>query len=79
MPLLLQSFTRHLLALCTFFPFHPGNFLAVSLPLTCVWGGQMAAFKALQNADLVVSDRLVSAEILELVKGELKVARKLPG
>jgi len=39
----------------------------------------MAAFKALQNADLVVSDRLVSAEILELVKGELKVARKLPG
>mmetsp|Transcript_19461 Transcript_19461/g.39447 ORF Transcript_19461/g.39447 Transcript_19461/m.39447 type:complete len:402 (-) Transcript_19461:76-1281(-) len=39
----------------------------------------VAALKSLQSADLVVSDRLVSAEILALVKGELKVARKLPG
>jgi len=39
----------------------------------------VAALKALKTADLVVADRLVSAEILELVEGELKVARKLPG
>ena len=39
----------------------------------------MAAHKALASADVVVADRLVSQEILELVKGELKVARKLPG
>jgi len=37
------------------------------------------AHKALESADLVVSDRLVSKEILDLVKGELLVARKLPG
>lgn len=40
----------------------------------------MAAYKALVSADVVVADRLVSQEILELVQnGELKVARKLPG
>ncbi len=39
---------------------------------------QVAALRALKTADLVVADRLVSAEILELVEGELKVARKLP-
>jgi len=40
----------------------------------------IAAYKALQAADVVVADRLVSQEILELVQhGELKVARKLPG
>jgi len=40
----------------------------------------VAAHKALLSADVVVADRLVSQEILELVQhGELKVARKLPG
>jgi uroporphyrin-III C-methyltransferase len=39
----------------------------------------MAALKELQKADLVVSDRLVSAEILSLVKCELRVAHKSPG
>jgi uroporphyrin-III C-methyltransferase len=39
----------------------------------------VAAYKALQAADVVVADRLVSQEILELVQGDLKVARKLPG
>ena len=39
----------------------------------------MAAHKALAAADVVVADRLVSQEILELVQGDLKVARKLPG
>jgi siroheme synthase len=38
----------------------------------------VAAYKALQAADVVVADRLVSQEILELVQGDLKVARKLP-
>ena len=38
------------------------------------------ALRELQNPDtLVVSDRLVSQEILDVVKGEIKVARKLPG
>jgi len=36
--------------------------------------------RALQQEDcLVIADRLVSDEILELVRGELRVARKLPG
>mmetsp|Transcript_67417 Transcript_67417/g.109313 ORF Transcript_67417/g.109313 Transcript_67417/m.109313 type:complete len:255 (-) Transcript_67417:403-1167(-) len=39
----------------------------------------MAAHKAILAADVVVADRLVSQEILELVPGQLKVARKLPG
>jgi len=40
----------------------------------------VAAHKALVSADVVVADRLVSQEVLELVQnGELKVARKLPG
>jgi uroporphyrin-III C-methyltransferase len=40
----------------------------------------LAAFKLLsdQNA-LVISDRLVSKEILDLIQGECKIARKLPG
>ncbi len=40
----------------------------------------VAAYKLLSDPNLlVVSDRLVSPEILDLVKGEIKVARKLPG
>ena len=39
----------------------------------------VAALKALKAADVVVADRLVSQEVLELVEGDLKVARKLPG
>lgn len=37
------------------------------------------AVKLLQSASLVVSDRLVSKEILSLIKCELKVANKRPG
>lgn len=38
------------------------------------------AFKLLQDPDaLVICDRLVSPEIVDLVKGEVKIARKLPG
>ena len=38
------------------------------------------AFKLLQDPDaLIISDRLVSQEILDLVKGEIKIARKMPG
>lgn len=40
----------------------------------------MAAHKILTDPSiLVISDRLVSPEILELIQGEIKVARKLPG
>lgn len=40
----------------------------------------MAAYKILSEPNvLVVSDRLVSKEILDLIQGECKVARKLPG
>jgi uroporphyrin-III C-methyltransferase len=40
----------------------------------------MAAHKILADpAVLVISDRLVSKEILDLIKGDCKVARKLPG
>lgn len=40
----------------------------------------IAAHKILTDPSiLVVSDRLVSPEILELIQGEIKVARKLPG
>jgi len=40
----------------------------------------IAAYKILSDPDaLIVSDRLVSAEILELIQGECKVARKMPG
>ena len=39
----------------------------------------VAAVKAIQAADLVVADRLVSQEILSTVKCELKVAQKHPG
>jgi hypothetical protein len=40
----------------------------------------VAAHKILTDPSiLVISDRLVSPEILELIKGEIKVARKLPG
>ncbi len=40
----------------------------------------MAAHKILTDPDvLVISDRLVSQEILDLIKGECKIARKLPG
>jgi hypothetical protein len=40
----------------------------------------MKAVKLLQDPNaLVIVDRLVSPEIKELIKGEVKVARKLPG
>jgi len=39
----------------------------------------VAALRELQQAQLVISDRLVSKEILDLVTCELKVARKRPG
>lgn len=40
----------------------------------------VSAYKLLSDPELlVISDRLVSPEILELVKGEIKVARKHPG
>jgi len=40
----------------------------------------MAAHKILTDPSiLVISDRLVSPEILDLIKGEIKVARKMPG
>lgn len=40
----------------------------------------MAAHKILADPDvLVISDRLVSKEILDLIQGECKIARKLPG
>lgn len=40
----------------------------------------VAASRALRDETaLVVADRLVSSEVLSQVKGELKVARKLPG
>ncbi len=39
----------------------------------------VAARDALEEADLVLADRLVPAEILALVRGELRVATKLPG
>lgn len=41
----------------------------------------VAAYKLLtENPDaLVISDRLVADEILDLIPGEIKVARKLPG
>jgi uroporphyrin-III C-methyltransferase len=38
-----------------------------------------AAREALAEADLVLADRLISPEILALVEGELRIARKLPG
>ena len=38
------------------------------------------AYKLLQDPDaLIISDRLVSQEILDIVKGEIKIARKMPG
>jgi uroporphyrin-III C-methyltransferase len=39
----------------------------------------MKAYRAIQEADLVISDRLVSQEILNLAKGEVKIARKRCG
>lgn len=40
----------------------------------------LAAHRLLQDPDaFVIVDRLVSEEILSLIKGEVKVARKLPG
>lgn len=38
-----------------------------------------AAHDALREADLVLSDRLVSPAVLELAQGELRMARKIPG
>jgi uroporphyrin-III C-methyltransferase len=39
----------------------------------------VAARDALEQADLVLADRLVPTEILDLVQGELRIARKIPG
>ena len=40
----------------------------------------VAAYKILADPDvLVISDRLVSKEIVDLIQGECKIARKLPG
>jgi precorrin-4 methylase len=40
----------------------------------------VAAYKLLSDpANLVVADRLVSSEILDLIKGEVRVANKVPG
>ncbi len=40
----------------------------------------LKAYKLLQDPEaLVIVDRLVSQEILDLIKGEVKIARKLPG
>jgi Uroporphyrinogen-III methylase len=40
----------------------------------------LAAYRVLSDPNaLVVSDRLVSKEILDVVKGEIRVARKVPG
>lgn len=39
----------------------------------------LQAYKLLKNASLVVSDRLVSSEILALIDCEVKVANKKPG
>lgn len=40
----------------------------------------LKAYKLLQEPDtLVIVDRLVSKEIVDLIKGDVKVARKLPG
>jgi len=39
----------------------------------------MQAYKLLKNASLVVSDRLVSREILALIDCEVRVANKKPG
>ena len=39
----------------------------------------IAGRDALMHADLVVADRLIAPAILDLVQGELRIARKLPG
>lgn len=40
----------------------------------------LSAYKLLQDPEaLVICDRLVSSEIVDLIQGEVKVARKLPG
>jgi uroporphyrin-III C-methyltransferase len=39
----------------------------------------VAARDAIQRADLVIADRICSPAILDLVEGELRVARKYPG
>ncbi|KAI8144959.1 tetrapyrrole methylase [Fennellomyces sp. T-0311] len=39
----------------------------------------MAAHKAIDEADLVLADKIVPAEVIALVQCELKIARKFPG
>ncbi|CAO3587449.1 unnamed protein product [Absidia cylindrospora] len=39
----------------------------------------VAAHNAIKNADLVLSDKIVPAEVVALVECELKIARKFPG
>lgn len=39
----------------------------------------LAAHQAIKEADLVLADKIVPAEIIDLVKCDLKIARKFPG
>ncbi|KAI9491577.1 tetrapyrrole methylase [Zychaea mexicana] len=39
----------------------------------------MAAHRAIEDADLVLADKIVPAEVVALVKCELKISRKFPG
>ncbi|KAL7316326.1 uroporphyrin-III C-methyltransferase [Mucor circinelloides] len=39
----------------------------------------LAAHKAIEEADLVLADKIVPAEVVALVKCDLKIARKFPG
>ncbi|KAI8971869.1 tetrapyrrole methylase [Mycotypha africana] len=39
----------------------------------------IAAYKAIEEADLILSDKIVPEEVLKLVKCDLKIARKFPG
>jgi len=39
----------------------------------------MQAYKLLKSADLVISDRLVSKELLSIIDCELLIAKKKPG
>jgi uroporphyrin-III C-methyltransferase len=39
----------------------------------------LSAHQAIKDADLVLSDKIVPAEVIALVECELKIARKFPG
>ena len=67
--------------------FHRGSTaLSMAGTLTVVGSGPgdpdlltIQAYKLLKNASLVVADRLISQEILDLIECELKIANKRPG